>query len=276
MKYVSYIPGALLSALILGSLGGCAFNGDKESWNYDGSRAVELQASDRFLPIQERDADSGEVLPYDAEPNPYAALNGRIDKTAITLYIDAQRAYTARKFELAEQLLGELIEQEPKLSGPWVLRGDIAMANDDMALAVEHYAAALKVKPINFNAHLRLAKAQRMRGHFHHAQNTYIQALTEWPDGAELHLNLGVLYDLYLNRPLEAQAHMEAYQLLSGDNHGEVSAWLEEIRGRTDVASALKVKGPDGDLEIVTPAGKKASTESQTVAKTEATAASEQ
>lgn len=274
MRYVNFYPNALLSALILGSLGGCAFNGDQESWNYDGSRTVELQASDHFLPVQERDEDSGQILPYEPEPNPYAALKGRIDKEAITRYIDAQRAHNASKFELAEQLLSELLEQQPQLSGPWVLLGDIAMAKDDLPLAVEHYAAALKVKSINVNAHLRLAKAQRMRGHFHHAQNTYIQALNEWPDGAELHLNLGVLYDLYLNRPLDAQAHMEAYQLLSGGNNGEVSAWLEEIRGRTGVAGTLKVEGPDGEFELVTPDGSRVSTESQTVAKAEPTTAS--
>lgn len=271
MKYVKFFPGALLSALVVGSLGGCAFNGDKEGWNYDGSRAVTLQATDIFLPVQERDEEGGQILPYEAEPNPYAALTGRIDKEAITIYIDAQRAYNARKFEFGEQLLAELVKQAPDLSGPWVLRGDIAMAQDDLALAVEHYAAALKVNPINFNAHLRLAKVQRMRGHFHHAQHTYAQALAEWPDAAEVHLNLGVLYDLYLNMPLKAQAHMEAYYLLSGGNNGEVSAWLDEVRSRTGVVSTLKVMGPDGEPEaiIAMPAASQESTGSQSVAKAE-------
>lgn len=238
MKFVNRVRTSTVLFLSLGMVA-CAFNGGKDGWNYDGSASVKLMPTDIYLPVQERDED-GLALPYEAKPNPYEALTGRIDRDIIDRYINARRSFQAANYEAADKLLVELIDEQPGLSGPSVMRGDIALANGDLRQAVELYMAAIRVNPVNFNAYLRLAKAQRMRGHFSHAQNTYARALQRWPDGAELHLNLGVLYDIYLNQPLQAQAHMEAYQFLSGDNSGQVVAWLDEIRQRTGVSSVLK------------------------------------
>lgn len=240
MRYVSQFRVIALFILAL-SVAACAFNTGKKTWNYDGSTPADLMPTELYLPIQQL-GEGGVPLPYQARPNPYEQLTGRIERSVIDRYIEARRAFQASDYERAEELLTELQSEAPDLSGPLVMRGDIATANGNLPQAVEFYMAAIRVNPVNFNAYLRLARAQRMRGHFIHAQNTYARALQRWPDGAELHLNLGVLYDIYLNRPLQAQAHMEAYQLLSGDNSGDVVSWLEEIRQRTGVQSVLKTQ----------------------------------
>lgn len=249
MKYAKPLIALLLIGLGLSGIAGCAFNTERKPWPYDGSVAVELVPTEQYLPVQERD-DNGRLLRYSARPNPYTALEGQIDKQIVTTYIDARRDFREQSFDRADQLLAKLAEQEPGLSGPRVMRGDIAREKGDLAGAVEHYVDAIGVNAINFNAWLRLAKVQRMRGHFNHAQNTYSKALALWPDGPELHLNLGVLYDVYLNQPLRAQAHMEAYELLSGGDN-RVAAWLEEIRQRTGVANTLQIVGPEGEVESV-------------------------
>ena len=259
MKYANYYSRLLLIAVVLSMVASCAFNRNRDTWNYDGSNAVPLADTQAYLPVRERD-ELGQLLPYVAKPNPYAELSGRIDKTAVTTYIDARRAFNAQKFDFAEQLLSKLCEEEPKLSGPWVMRGDIAVAQDKLELALQHYAAAIKVNSVNFNAYLRLAKLQRQLGYFHHAQNTYAKALALWPDGPELHLNLGVLYDVYLNMPLKAQAHIEAYQLLAQQSsaaeiNGDALTWLEEIKQRTGVARTLTIIGADGKPEVVSNQG---------------------
>lgn len=237
MRYVSKcrLPAIIIVAL---SVVACAFNGGKSVWNYDGASPVKVMPTEIYLPQQLVD-ENGLTIPYQMQPNPYEELTGRIDRDVIDRYIQARRAFQSDDYAAAEDILTSLMKDAPHLSGPLVMRGDIAVANNNLAQAVELYMAAIRINPINFNAYLRLAKTQRMRGHFIHAQNTYARALQRWPDGAELHLNLGVLYDIYLNQPLQAQAHMEAYQLLRGDNSGEVVAWLDEIRQRTGVQSAL-------------------------------------
>lgn len=247
MKYANPFFCVLLLAS-MGGIGACAFNVDRVAPNYDGSEPVGLVATDGFLPVGERD-ETGRQLPYQPMPNPYSALEGQVDKDAVDRYIAARRAFNEGQYVAAEKLLTELAGQEQELSGPFVMRGDIAVERNDLEQAVEHYISALEINPINFNAYLRLARVQRMRGHFHHAQNTYAQALERWPDGAEIHLNLGILYDLYLNKPLKAQAHMEAYQLIKGSNSGKVVQWLEEIRQRTGVATALTATAADQSSE---------------------------
>lgn len=250
MKFARSCFRAMLLAAVVGAIGACAFKSDRELWHYDGSEPVDLLPTAGYLPIQQR-AESGRLLDYEARPNPYTALEGRIERDSIETYIEARRALIAEQYEESEQLLTRLVKQEPDLSGPWVMRGDIARAQGNLTQAMDHYAAAIQVNSINFNAWLRLAKTQRMRGHFKHAQNTYAKALELWPDGPELHLNLGVLYDVYLNQPLQAQAHMEAYELLSEDSNQQVAAWLEEIRQRTGVDKSLMVVGPEGELESI-------------------------
>lgn len=249
MKYVRKCRLPAVIVLVL-SVVACAFNSGKHTWNYDGSAPAKLMPTDIYLPKQQVD-ENGLRVPYEAQPNPYEELTGRIDRDIIDRYIQARRAFQSGDYVQAEELLTALMADAPNLSGPVVMRGDIAVATDNLPQAVEFYMAAIRINPINFNAYLRLAKAQRMRGHFAHAQNTYARALQRWPDGAELHLNLGVLYDIYLNQPLQAQAHMEAYQLLRGDNSGEVVAWLDEIRQRTGVQSVLHASASeDGKTDL--------------------------
>ena len=87
-----------------------------------------------------------------------------------------------------------------------------------MLPAKSDYEEAIRINKDNVNAYLRLALAQRELGEFILAQNTYSEALAIWPDFPEAHLNLSILYDLYLNHPIRAQEHMEAYQFLTNEN----------------------------------------------------------
>ncbi len=250
LKEKSRFLKAFSSFLLVALLSNCASNSNLSQWDYEGKNSVVLMDTEQFLPIQQRD-ETGQLVPYVAKPNPYAELSGRIDKKAVTTYIEARRAFNEERFDAADKLLSKINDEEPKLSGPWVMRGDIAMAEEKLDLAVERYAKAIEVNQVNFNAWLRLAKAQRERGLYRHAQNTYARALALWPDAPEVHLNLGVLYDVYLNQPLRAQAHMEAYQLLHTEENKEAAAWLDEVRSRTGIASTLKILGPNGELELL-------------------------
>ena len=113
------------------------------------------------------------------------------------------------------------------------------MESKDSKLAITHYQKALEINRSNMNAWLRLAHALRVQGEFLKAQNVYAHALAEWKDCPEAHLNLAVLYDVYLNLPLRAQKHMEAYMFLTGGEDKKVTNWLMEIQKRTGVAQAL-------------------------------------
>ena len=212
---------SILVSLTIALLCSCGTVGEKQDIAV-AEPPPELVPTLQFIPTLESDPETGEQLAYQPVENPYLVVKGKLNKTSVEQYIEARRAFKAEQWQQAETLLKTLIESDKALSGPWVMRGDIALATQQNDDALGFYQQAIEINPDNINAYLRLAKLHRIRGEFLQAQNIYAEALTIWPDFPEAHLNLGVLYDIYLNMPLRAQKHMEAYQLLTNDNNAQV------------------------------------------------------
>jgi tetratricopeptide (TPR) repeat protein len=241
MKYVNF-SSLILVALLTSFLSACGGN-VKKSVATVTDPEVGLVSTQEFIPAPKVDKD-GAPLPYEAKPNPYLQQKGRINKESVDKFVNAKRALKFKQDLQAEKMLLELTESDRTLSGPWVVLGDIATDRKDYAKAIEYYAQAIKLNRNNMNAYMRLALAQRLKGDFLRAQNTYAEALMIWPDSPEAHLNLAVLYDVYLNHPLRAQKHMEAHQFLTAGQSKEVAGWLSEIQKRTLVPVSLDVNPP--------------------------------
>lgn len=199
---------------------------------------VELKDTQVFLPQQSYD-DQGKALAYEAMMNPYLEIKSKIDKGSVLLFIEAKKAIRKNDFATAKQKLSVITKKDPSISGPWVLLGNIAMEEKQLDKAQEYYQKAIKITPDNVNAYIALAKTQRLMGEFHVAQNTLALVLNIWKDCPEAHLNLGVLYDLYLNQPKKAQQHIEAYLFLNGYKNKQAIAWYNEIQSRTGIEKSF-------------------------------------
>lgn len=219
-------------------LAGCASDSTKQNLDVVDQKPT-LVTTQVFVPVLKQDKE-GVYLPYEPKVNPYAAQSSRLKKESVLTYINAKRAFDKQQYGTAEILLRQLIVDDKKLSGPWVMLGDIASKKEDYLTAKGHYEEAVRLNKDNVNAYLRLALTQRELGEFILAQNTYSAALSVWPDFPEAHLNLAILYDLYLNHPIRAQAHMEAYQFLTNESDEKVAQWLGEVQSRTGIATKLK------------------------------------
>ena len=242
MKYVKFIAAILTLSSFLG-IAGCATTSERSKAGLVSGKAQEITLSStlEYLPSPKTDKD-GNSIPYIATENPYVLQKGKIKKESIAKFIEATRATKHKQYDQAELLLQELTVEDKNLSGPWVLLGDIATEKNNHEKAVNDYQKALEINDKNINAHLRLAKALRMKGEFLKAQNTYAKLLVLWRDCPEAHLNLAVLYDVFLNHPLRAQKHMEAYQYLTGGEDKNIANWLVEIQQRTGVPTSLIVE----------------------------------
>ncbi len=226
----------IILAFVTLYLVGCASSGVRDDG--DLGAAPTMRPTQQFLPQPKFDEETAAYLPYEGKENPYLVLKGRINKEAVTAYIEARRLFNAKDYAAVESKLAEVVAIDDELSGPWMMRGDIAAIQNDLDKAVAHYQQAIVVRPKNINAYLKLAKLQRERGEYLRAQNNYADALAVWPDFPEAHLNLGVLYDLYLNQPIAAQRHMEAYMFLVEEKPAKVAKWLAEIQSRTGIKQA--------------------------------------
>lgn len=225
---------ALLFALTLVSCG----SGVKKDTNIGEAKPI-LAETTQYIPVQKYDEKTATYLPYEAKANPYLALKGRINKSAVTKYIDARRLFRAKKYAASEKVLNEILVLDKKLSGPLVMLGDIAVQKNELEKAVGYFEQAIAVNAKNINAYIKLAHTKRILGQFLPAQNVYADVLAIWPDFPEAHLNLGVLYDVYLNHPLRAQKHMEAYQFLTNGKNSEVANWIAEVQSRTGVKTSF-------------------------------------
>jgi len=231
----------LILLVIIGLLESCASNmAGKVPLAVTGNETADLLETSQYLPVPEFDK-TGLMEPYERTENPYLAKKGRIDKESVQVYIEARRAFKGKQLEQADLMLTTLTEKDKSLSGPWVMKGDIALEQGKLDAALKHYVEAVKINKDNINAYLRLAHVQRIQGDFILAQNTYAKALSIWPDCPEAHLNLAVLYDVYMNHPLRAQKHMEAYQFLTDGENEKVAAWLDELQKRSGVALTIGI-----------------------------------
>ncbi len=201
--------------------------------------APKLVPTEVYLPIDQFDKE-GVKLPYEVSINPYAEQSGRIKKESVTRYIEARRAYKSKEYAVAAEKLHALTREDEKLSGPWVMLGDIATKQGEKDDATELYQKAIEVNAQNINAYIRLAKVLRIQGQFIQAQNLYAEALALWPDFPEAHLNLAILYDIYMNMPKAAQQHMETYQFLTGNKDEQVATWLVDLRSRTGLEYSIR------------------------------------
>ncbi len=69
----------------------------------------------------------------------------------------------------------------------------------------------------------------REAGDFDRAAATYLEALGEDEHAAMTHLNLGILYDLYLGKPGRALYHYTEYQFLTGGEDRTVLGWIKDL-----------------------------------------------
>jgi tetratricopeptide (TPR) repeat protein len=150
---------------------------------------------------------------------------------ALTLYEQATAIMAAGDFDEAELRFKEFLLQYPEYPGAHVNLAIIeAMRHNDEAARVS-LDAALALNP-EFPAALnQLGQLLRRNGDFSAAEAAYLKAVTVRPDYALAHYNLGVLYELYLQRLEDALASFEAYRALVVEDK-QVEKWIADLRRR--------------------------------------------
>ena len=231
---------ALLASLMVSGCGSLAplerRTGPAAALEQSHERGRQVPAPRGVVPLPRQAYDSAGVkVRYVPQPNPYTTDSGDVPQEARRLFLVADTALREGDLRGARKKLQYLTEKFPELSGPWLKLGVIAEKKEQYGDAIEHYQKAISVNRNNVNAYIALGLLQRRQGYFADAQSAYLDALQVWRDCPEAHLNLAILYDLYVNQPEEAQKHYEAYYFLTGQKDEKVHKWLVEVRQRTGI-----------------------------------------
>lgn len=143
--------------------------------------------------------------------------------------LDAQRD---ERWADAEREHAQLLERYPYLSGPALNLALICARTNRPQQAEEYFRRALQINPDNVAAGDQYGVWLRLQGRFAEAETVYLQALARNGDYADAHLNLAILYDLYLEKLPQALEHYQRYLALRGDEKSPVTGWVADLQRR--------------------------------------------
>ncbi|MBS0395746.1 MAG: tetratricopeptide repeat protein, partial [Proteobacteria bacterium] len=130
-------------------------------------------------------------------------------------------------------------------AGPPLNRGILLCRAQKWSDAADALGEALKRYPGSATAASQLGVAYRQLGRFADAEQAYRQALALDDRDPRTHRNLGVLLDLYLQKPAEALEQYEATLALVGGEDKQMSAWIAEVRQRLGTSQkSARTEGP--------------------------------
>ncbi|WP_444892276.1 tetratricopeptide repeat protein [Microbulbifer sp. TRSA001] len=178
------------------------------------------------------------VSPTDGEAaeqrtkNPYLQDAQRVPQQARAAMDLAHQSFQANDLTTAESQLLQITEKWPVLSGAWLNLAIVQQSADKYAEAEQSFRQAISVNDNNIFAWNHLAALMRDRGRFEDAEQCYKAAIERWPHYIDAHRNLGILYDLYLQKPERALQHYLAAQDASIEQDKLLNAWILELERR--------------------------------------------
>ena len=94
------------------------------------------------------------------------------------------------------------------------------------------FRKAIEAAPDKHEGYLNLGLSLRRQGLFTEAEKIYLQGIEAAPH-PDLHLNLGVLYELYRGDNMKALHHYRSYLETGGGASDRVEGWVQYLEGVT-------------------------------------------
>jgi len=175
-----------------------------------------------------------------AAPKPEA--EAPVSAAAQRAYDDARKALRAGRTEEAERGFRALTQSNPELGGPHANLALIYRQAGKLPEAVAELEKAVSAnarQPIYFN---QLGITYRQHGLFTKAREAYEKAIALDSNYAAAHLNLAILYDLYLWDGKRALELYDRYLALSPGGDATVTKWVADLKNRKQPAITVSKK----------------------------------
>ncbi|HEY2684446.1 MAG TPA: hypothetical protein VGI93_13100 [Steroidobacteraceae bacterium] len=227
---------ALVSAALLALLAGCASAPPK-------AKPAPAAPESQPVPTSTNAPAAATAAPAAGAaagiPATAAAPQLPVPDRAAQQYSQALQMMKAGRKTDAELEFKQLAVTYPQFAGPQLNLGLLYLNDARLADAEGAFKTALSINPANPVAGDELGIVERRLGKFADAEAAYQRAIEADGNYAPAHLNLGVLYDLYLLEPQKALEQFERYIEIAGENK-QVAGWVIELKKRVGAPAAKK------------------------------------
>jgi tetratricopeptide (TPR) repeat protein len=148
------------------------------------------------------------------------------------LFAQALAEHESGNSDRAQALWRAVIAAAPTQAAPHTNLGALHRREGRIDDAIREYNAAITLDPRDAWAYHNLGVAHRLRGAWKEAERAYLRAVELRPDQVDSHYNLAVLYELFLNRPVDALAHYRIVQSHGGPDAETVAPWIKALERR--------------------------------------------
>ncbi len=184
---------------------------------------------------------TGKAKNKNAQQNNTIILTG--DSSIDAPFTKALSMIKNNQFNSAEPLLLDLTRSQAQLTGPHANLGIVHYKKGEYNKAEARFRTVLKLAPDHTIAYNYLGMTLRQLGRFEEAQQAYKSAIATDSDYSYAHLNLGILYDLYMKKPANALFHYQQYQTLLGSEDKKVSLWIKDLKRQTEATGKKSKEG---------------------------------
>jgi len=157
----------------------------------------------------------------------------KMDGTSRKNFEQAVQLLQHQEYDKAIELLEAVVAESPGVTAPYINLALAYRAVDKPDRAEPQLKKALELVPDHPVACNIYGLLCRKSGRFDEARRIYEKALTRFPEYYPVHKNLGILCDLYLNDPVCALNHYEAYSNARPEDE-QVKMWIASLRNRTE------------------------------------------
>lgn len=179
-------------------------------------------------PVRQAESSAGSAAPAAtaAPPAPVVPRPVVAPERGGEVLLAAIELQKAGRLAEAEAALEAVVQARPEIPEAHFNLGWVKQRLNKHAEAISHLERGLQLKPTELRARNLIGISQRELGQFAAAEMTYRNALAVAPGYDRLHLNLGILYDLYLFQPQQALEHYRQYQALQSTPDARVAGWI--------------------------------------------------
>ncbi|MBV1906700.1 MAG: tetratricopeptide repeat protein [Pseudomonadales bacterium] len=148
------------------------------------------------------------------------------------LFERSTKAMSEGRFKDAVMLLLALTGDKPNLSSPWTNLGIAYGHLGETEKSIQAFEQALVNNPTNCVALNHLGIRAREAGKFQAAEARYLTCIEHVPEFREAHLNLGILYEMYMGKYAAALREYLAYQSLLDAPDRRIAGWVADLERR--------------------------------------------